>query len=83
LGKRRVRPKYWSHKEKSCDNWYEPITDWHLKWQNYFPKNNREITIKDTEKNIYHRADIKLFEINKCKHEITKFVVVILGDETL
>lgn len=55
------RIKHWYHHERKtidCDNWHEPITDWHLKWQNLFPKKNREITI--TKNDISHRADIRL-----------------------
>ena len=55
------RIKHWYHHERKtidCDNWHEPITEWHLKWQNLFPKKNREVTI--TENNISHRADIQL-----------------------
>ena len=58
-GKQRI--KHWYHYEKrtiDCDNWHEPITQWHLDWQNLFPKNNREVII--TENNITHRADIQL-----------------------
>lgn len=52
--------KHWYHKTKNdCDNWYEPITEWHLKWQNLFPIQYREVTIiKSNGKS--HRADIKL-----------------------
>ena len=55
------RIKHWYHQKKKtvdCDDWYEPITEWHLKWQNYFPKENREITI--TNNKVTHRADILL-----------------------
>jgi competence protein CoiA len=55
------RVKHWYHHERKtidCDNWHEPISEWHLKWQNYFPKKNREVTI--TRKQISHRADILL-----------------------
>lgn len=54
------RPKYWRHKVKDCDTWGEQLTEWHLKWQNYFPKENQEVILKDFENNISHRADICL-----------------------
>lgn len=54
------KKKHWSHKVKDCDNWYEPITDWHLYWQNHFPNEFQEVTIKDLENNNTHRADIQL-----------------------
>ncbi|WP_268225175.1 competence protein CoiA [Sinomicrobium oceani] len=56
-----IRINHWAHLVKSesdCDSWYEPITEWHLNWQNLFPEENREVTI--TENNISHRADILL-----------------------
>ncbi len=32
---------HWSHKTKNeCDTWYEPITAWHLSWQDKFPEYN-------------------------------------------
>lgn len=52
---------HWYHINKNeCDSWYEPITKWHLDWQNIFPLKNREVTLFDNETNIYHRADIQL-----------------------
>ncbi|GGX00841.1 competence protein CoiA [Salegentibacter mishustinae] len=51
------RKKHWAHRKK-CDHWYEPITAWHLKWQNHFPKENREVVIKKGDEK--HRADIHL-----------------------
>jgi len=54
------RIHHWYHYEglsSNCDGWYEPMTEWHLKWQNYFPSQNQEVVItKDGEK---HIADIK------------------------
>ena len=55
------RIKHWYHHEKKtidCDNWYERISEWHLNWQNQFPKKYREASI--TENNVSHRADILL-----------------------
>lgn len=61
IGKRgKIRSKHWSHKIKNCDKWHEPITEWHIKWQNHFPSKNREVTLFDKEKNEYHRAEIYL-----------------------
>jgi len=42
--------------KKDCDNWYEPMTQWHLDWQNKFPENCREIVI--SKKGVVHRADV-------------------------
>ena len=55
------RIAHWYHHEKStidCDNWYEPMSEWHREWQDLFPIKNREVTI--TENNQTHRADILL-----------------------
>lgn len=43
--------RFWSHK-KECDSWYEPMTEWHINWQNLFPENCREVIIG------VHRADV-------------------------
>ena len=58
--KGRVKSPYWRHNAKDCDSWYEPITEWHLKWQNLFPREFQEVSQFDPIKNEYHRADIKL-----------------------
>jgi len=50
--------KHWAHLAYNCDEWYEPVTEWHLWWQNKFPEKNREVYLKkDFE---IHRADILL-----------------------
>ncbi len=61
VGKKgRVRPKYWSHlSTKDCDSWYEPMTQWHIDWQNKFPKQCQEIEMVGSN-GIKHRADIRL-----------------------
>lgn len=51
---------HWAHLKKDCDSWYEPISDWHLSWQNLFPQKNQEVILFDEENSEYHRADIKL-----------------------
>ena len=60
----RERPKYWSHlNRKDCDSWYEPMTQWHVDWQNQFPKQCQEIEMKDSNE-VKHRADVKLLNGN-------------------
>ncbi len=50
---------YWKHRnKKECDSWYEPTTDWHIKWQNFFPEEQQEVTLYDEKTNITHRADV-------------------------
>ena len=59
-----VNPHHWAHINlKNCDSWYEPITEWHLWWQNQFPKINREAIVDKADKK--HRADILLQKDNK------------------
>lgn len=58
--KGKIKIPYWQHtNKKNCDTWYEPITRWHIDWQNKFEKEFQEITLFDSEKNEYHRADIR------------------------
>lgn len=52
------RINHWAHLKKDCDSWYEPISDWHVEWQNHFPKKNRELLIK--RNGVAHRADVRL-----------------------
>lgn len=50
---------HWAHKSTfDCDSWNEPITQWHISWQDLFPEEFREVTLK--QNNISHRADIRL-----------------------
>ncbi len=48
---------HWAHEnQKSCDNWFEPETQWHKDWKDQFGKELSEIIItKDGKK---HIADI-------------------------
>ena len=49
---------HWAHVSSAdCDAWYEPITAWHLWWQNQFPEEWREVTITG-DNGKQHRADI-------------------------
>ena len=57
--KGKFKEKHWKHfKKQDCDSWIEPITEWHLSWQNNFPEEYREVIIEIN--NIKHRADIRL-----------------------
>lgn len=48
---------HWSHKKhESCDNWYEPETQWHKNWKDVFGKDRIEIVLKKDGKK--HFADI-------------------------
>lgn len=53
-----VKAWYFSHINRDCDPWYEPMTLWHKEWQEMFDPKFREIPMEyDGEK---HRADIKI-----------------------
>lgn len=67
-----IKKKHWAHhRNKDCDSWYEPLTEWHLKWQNYFPEENREVIISENVKS--HRADIQINYKENHDHEISCF----------
>ncbi|MEQ8359310.1 MAG: competence protein CoiA family protein [Cytophagales bacterium] len=59
--KGKIVSPYWTHSNIfDCDMWSEPITQWHLDWQNQFPKEYQEVTMIDYETGEKHRADIRL-----------------------
>jgi len=48
---------HWSHKtERDCDLWYEPITEWHLSWQNLFPEESREVALGNHIADVFYRG---------------------------
>ena len=50
----RIKIWHWAHKNKEdCDPWYEPETEWHLRWKEEFPQEWQEVSIGN------HRADVK------------------------
>ena len=52
-----VRIPHWAHKNlHDCDAWSEGKTDWHIEWQDKFPREWQEITIRKND--IVHRADV-------------------------
>ncbi len=52
-----IRSHHWKHQSKDdCDTWSEGMTQWHIDWQNCFPKEMQEVTIKKGEEK--HRADV-------------------------
>lgn len=54
-----LRAHHWAHRGKrSCDSWWEPLTEWHRAWQDRFPEDWRERICYSTsgEK---HIADIQ------------------------
>jgi len=49
---------HWAHKH-TCDCNYKPMTEWHYKWQEQFPEENREVYV-NKEDGSFRIADIKL-----------------------
>jgi competence protein CoiA len=51
---------HWAHKSRMhCDPWWEPETDWHRAWKNYFPKEWHEVILFDSILNEKHIADVR------------------------
>jgi len=57
-----IVPHYWSHLSGSdCDPWFEPLTQWHIEWQNILKRyRGAEIEKTISKGNIHHRADAVL-----------------------
>lgn len=54
-----VKIHHWAHLRRAdCDPWWEPMTQWHLNWQNEFPPEWREKIFRDEYSGEFHRADI-------------------------
>lgn len=54
-----VKIHHWAHQRRiDCDPWWEPMTQWHLDWQNKFPKAWREVIFRDQQTGEFHRADV-------------------------
>lgn len=50
---------HWAHaKNTNCDSWWEPMTQWHIDWQNQFPESWREYVFRDQSTGEFHRADV-------------------------
>src|SRR5690606_37422206 len=53
------RVNHWAHKSsKKCDHWWEPETDWHGNWKDWFPADWQESIQIDSDGR-KHIADIK------------------------
>ena len=54
-----VKAHHWSHVSgEMCDKWWENKTEWHIQWQNLFPKEWHEKRINNKNGNDWHIADI-------------------------
>lgn len=57
LKKGNVNIHHFAHKsKKQCDDWHEPMTQWHRDWQERFPEHCREVVLE--KDGVVHRADI-------------------------
>ena len=53
--------KHFAHKSlKDCDEFISDMSEWHIKWQEKFPIENREVVIKNKigDNELIHRADV-------------------------
>lgn len=51
---------HWAHKgARTCDNWWEPETEWHRRWKNNFPVEWQEIFLPDGRTGEKHIADVR------------------------
>lgn len=57
-GEQRVH--HWAHeRNKMCDSWWEPETEWHRSWKNHFPNEWQEVFLPDEQTGEKHIADIR------------------------
>ena len=56
----RIISWHWAHQTDydDCDHWSEPMSQWHIDWQNRFPASMRENVLGTGEER--HRADVTL-----------------------
>jgi len=54
-----IKVHHWAHQRRvDCDPWWEPMTQWHLNWQNKFPVDWREVIFRNDTTGEFHRADV-------------------------
>jgi competence protein CoiA len=54
------RVHHWAHsKNKMCDTWWEPETEWHRNWKGKFPEEWQEDFLIDNKTGEKHIADIR------------------------
>lgn len=57
-----VNSPHFYHIDSCADGWsYEDMSEWHIAWQNLFPKENREVVIVHPETGEKHRADVGVY----------------------
>lgn len=51
---------HWAHRSiNACDSWWEPETEWHRNWKNYYPLDWQETVLFDEQTGEKHIADVK------------------------
>lgn len=51
---------HWAHRNQmTCDNWWEPETEWHRNWKNRYPAEWQEKVLFDEQTGEKHIADIQ------------------------
>lgn len=61
---------HWAHlKDADCDTWSEPETKWHIYWKSCFPKENREVIIKDHRADVYWMGRVIEFQHSEITYE--------------
>lgn len=67
-----VRTAHWAHANiEDCDTWSEGKTEWHIAWQEQFPKDWQEFSIdKDGVK---HRADVHIPPMQNGEESVLEF----------
>jgi hypothetical protein len=57
-----INVPHFAHIDSCTDDWnYEPMSEWHIAWQNLFPKGNREVVVTHPETGEKHRADVGVY----------------------
>ncbi len=66
------RIHHWAHANiEDCDAWSEGKTDWHIAWQERFPKAWQEYTIRHGD--VVHRADVCALDENNVPRFVIEF----------
>lgn len=54
------RVHHWAHaRNRFCDSWWEPETEWHRAWKNKFPADWQEVFLPDERTGEKHIADLR------------------------
>lgn len=71
---------HWSHRsETDCDSWYEPESQWHLNWKQFFSDHGARIEVPLRRGEERHRADVVLEQKGKWKQRIIELQATYLS----